>query len=219
MLWGSNGVADLSGFFREQPNQKARGADLEGGYRGEMQRGLHQALDEYLVLLSQSGSREASARLIARWTPKLTAFAARNLGSTEAARDVVQETWESALRGLRRLDDPARFQAWLYAIAARKCTDALRTKYRGARVAEAAHAQATLNHTDVDAQGAAGDRIDLSRALKQLPPEQRVAVSLYFGEDMSVVDIANITGVPPGTVKSRLFAARKALRATLGEVK
>jgi RNA polymerase sigma-70 factor, ECF subfamily len=52
-----------------------------------------------------------------------------------------------------------------------------------------------------------------------LPSEQHTAVSLYFGEDMSVAEIARITGVPPGTVKSRLFAARKALRASLGEKK
>lgn len=184
-----------------------------------MRRGLNQALDEYLVLLSQGGSREAFARLAARWTPKLMAFAARNLGSTEAAKDVVQETWESALRGLRRLEDPARFRAWLYAIAARKCTDALRTKYRSARAADATREQAALNHADIDLAQTAGDRIDLASALKRLPPEQRIAVGLFFGEDMSVTEIATATGVPPGTVKSRLFAARKALRSALGEVK
>jgi RNA polymerase sigma-70 factor (ECF subfamily) len=55
-------------------------------------------------------------------------------------------------------------------------------------------------------------RLDLATALKQLPREQRVAVALLYGEDMSVADIAVITGVPPGTVKSRLSAARLALR-------
>jgi RNA polymerase sigma-70 factor, ECF subfamily len=173
-----------------------------------MRRGLNQALDEYLVLLSQAGSREAFARLVARWTPKLTAFATRALGKTEAARDVVQETWVSALRGLRRLHDPARFPAWIYAIAARKCADAMRAAHRGRRVGEAATAHAMLNHVEVDIEGAAGDRLDLSAALKRLPAEQRVAVSLFFGEDMSVADIATVTGAPPGTVKSRLFAAR-----------
>lgn len=182
-----------------------------------MQRGLDQALDEYLVLLSQGGSREAFARLAARWTPKLIAFAARTLGTTEAAKDVVQDTWESALKGLRRLEDPARFPAWIYAIAARKCADALRAKYRGQRIADAAQAHAELNDRSADAEGEAGARLDLAAALKRLPADQRVAVSLYFGEGMAVADIARITGAPAGTVKSRLFAARKALRASLGE--
>lgn len=182
------------------------------GNRGEMavRRGLDQAFDDYLVLESQAGSREAFARLAARWTPKLLAFAGRTLGSTEAARDVVQDTWEATMRGLRRLDDPARFGAWIYAIAGRKCADVLRNKYRGARLREVLPEEAR-GEANPDA------RLDLAAALKRLPPEQRIAVSLYFGEDMSVADIAAITGVPAGTVKSRLFAARRALRTALEE--
>lgn len=180
-----------------------------------MQRGLDQALDDYLVLLAQGGSRDAFDRLAARWTPKLLAFAARVLGTTEAARDVVQDTWESVARGLRRLDDPARFRAWLYAIAQRKCIDAMRHAYRGKRIAEAAQAEQAIADAPFDADAQADGRLDLLAALKRLPPEQRVAVSLFFGEDMSVAEIAAATGVAAGTVKSRLFAARQALRAHL----
>jgi RNA polymerase sigma-70 factor, ECF subfamily len=181
-----------------------------------VKRGLDQALDDYLVLLAQGGSREAFARLAARWTPKLLAFAARALGTTEVAKDVVQETWESAVRGLSRLDDPARFRAWLYAIAARKCADALRGKYRVARIAESAQA---MTDAPADAETGANNRLDVRAAMKRLPPEQRIVVSLYFGEEMNVADIAVITSAPEGTVKSRLFAARKALRESLGEMK
>lgn len=180
-----------------------------------MRRGLDQALDDYLVLLAQGGSRDAFARLAARWTPKLMAFAARTLGNTEAARDAVQDTWESAVRNLARLDDPARFGSWIFTIAGRKCTDTLRAKYRDRRVEDAAASEAAQT---TEARAADGG-VDLAGALKRLPIEQRVAVSLFFGEDMSVADIAAATGVPAGTVKSRLFAARKALRASLGEEK
>lgn len=180
-----------------------------------MRRGLEQALDDYLVLLAQGGSREAFGRLVARWTPKLLAFAARALGTTEVARDVVQDTWESAVRGLSRLDDPARFRAWIYAIAARKCADTLRGKYRTARIAESAEA---MSREAANAEGENNDRIDVAAAMKRLPPEQRVAVSLFFGEEMNVAEIAAITVAPEGTVKSRLFAARKALRDIFGEV-
>ncbi|WP_167755623.1 RNA polymerase sigma factor [Vitreimonas flagellata] len=179
-----------------------------------MTRGLEHALDEYLVLLAQGGSREAAERLVARWSPKLLAFAGRTLGAVEPARDAVQDTWESALRGLARLDDPARFAPWLYAIAARKCTDALRAKYRDKRIGDA-----VAERCETIAPATDDARIDLVAALKQLPVEQRVAVSLFFGEDMSVADIAAITGVPAGTVKSRLFAARQTLRKHFGEAK
>jgi RNA polymerase sigma-70 factor, ECF subfamily len=179
-----------------------------------LRRGLDHALDDYLVLLAKGGSREAFARLAARWTPKLLAFAARSVGGTEAAKDVVQATWEAAVRGLSRLDDPARFGAWLYAIAARKCADALRGKYRIARVAQSAQA---ITPEAPNAESEANARLDVALALKRLPPEQRITASLFFGEEMSVAEIAAITGVPVGTVKSRLFAARKALREVLGE--
>jgi RNA polymerase sigma-70 factor (ECF subfamily) len=177
-----------------------------------VQRGPQQAFDDYLVLLAQGGSRDALARLVERWTPKLMAFAARTLGTTEVARDVVQDAWESALRGIRRLEDPARFRAWLYAIAARKCADAMRGKYRSQNIAASAQAVA---REPADAEADNNDRLDLVAALKRLPLEQRVAVSLYFGEEMSVAEIAAITDAPEGTVKSRLFAARKALRENL----
>ncbi len=179
-----------------------------------MRRGLDHAVDEYLVLLAQGGSREAFARLATRWTPKLLAFAARSLGTAEAAKDVVQDTWESAVRGLERLDDPARFRAWLYAIASRKCTDAIRGKYRDAQISQSAQAMVVDSE---NAETASRDRLDVAAALKRLSAEQRIATSLFFGEDMRIADIATITGVPEGTVKSRLFAARKALRNVFGE--
>lgn len=180
-----------------------------------MKRGLEHALDEYLVLLAQGGSREAFERLALRWTPRLAAHLARSLGSAEAAKDVVQETWLGAVRSLHTLDDPARFQAWLYAIAGRKCADALRGKYRRVRLEAEAAQRAALERA---ANARESDRgAVLADALKQLPQEQAIAASLYFGEGMSVAEIAHATGARQGTVKSRLFAARKALRAAFGE--
>lgn len=175
-----------------------------------MQRGLEHALDEYLVLLAQGGRRDAFARLVERWTPRLLAFAARSTGNTEAAKDAVQDTWESALRAIGRLEDPARFPAWIFSIAARKCADVLRAKYKGQRIAAAAADPGASQETDApDGE----TQLDLASALARLPAEQRVAVALLYGEDMSVAEIAAITGAPAGTVKSRLSAARHALRA------
>lgn len=175
-------------------------------------RDLQHVLDEYLVLLAKAGNPDAFGRLAARWSPRLLTFAARSTNNTDAARDVVQETWESALRGIGRLEDPARFPAWIYSIAARKCTNLLRTKYRGQRLAAAIERDVV---NEAPAAIATEARLDLATALKQLPCEQRIAVALLYGEDMSVADIAVITGVPPGTVKSRLSAARAALRVFL----
>lgn len=183
-----------------------------------MQRGLEQALDEYLVLSAQAGSREAFAQLARRWTPKLSAFAARVLSDQEVSRDVVQETWISAWRGLGGLGDPARWRAWLYAIAHRKCTDVLRARYRGRRLADTLGE--SVAESSGDEAGRADARLDLTQAMARLPTEQRIALSLYYGEEMSVAEIAEATGASVGAVKSRLFAARRALRGHLeGEAK
>jgi RNA polymerase sigma-70 factor, ECF subfamily len=174
------------------------------------------ALDEYLVSSSQAGSIEALDGLARRWTPRLLRYASRVLGgsddATEAARDVVQETWVGAIRGLARLREPAQFPAWIYGIATRKCVDAIRANARRGRL---------------DAQAEAGDggrplteltseqQIDLATAIRGLPPIHRAAIHLFYREDLSVDEIAAALGIPAGTVKSRLHHAREALKRQL----
>jgi len=173
-----------------------------------VQRGLDNALDEYLVLLAQGGNADALGLLASRWTPRLLTFATRSTGNAEAAKDAVQETWTNALRAIQRLEDPARFPAWIYAITARKCADVLRARYRTRNVADALAKDVPPEPPAPDAD----TKLDLAEAMRRLPREQAVAIALLYGEDMSVAEIAAITSVPPGTVKSRLSAARQALR-------
>jgi RNA polymerase sigma-70 factor (ECF subfamily) len=177
------------------------------------------ALDEYLVSLSQSGSIEALDGLARRWTPRLLRYVARVLGGSgdcaEAARDIVQDTWVGAIRGLRGLRDPAQFPAWIYGIATRKCADSIRANTRRRRL---------------DVQMAAGEpskrvgsptseqQIDLATAIRALPPIHRAAVHLFYREELSVEEIASVLGIPAGTVKSRLHHARDALKRQLNAV-
>ncbi len=181
-----------------------------------MEQTPERALDEYLVLLSQAGSTDAMDGLARRWTPRLLRYAARVLGgsteSAEAARDVVQETWVGAIRGLRGLRDPKQFPSWIYGIATRKCADAIRLNVRRRRldvdaVAHERHrteTRASLEH-----------QLDVVDGIRQLPPKQRAAVHLFYGEDLSVDEIASALGIPAGTVKSRLHQAREALKRQL----
>ncbi len=175
------------------------------------------ALDEYLVSLSQAGSIEALDGLARRWTPRLLRYVARVLGGSdaaEAARDVVQETWVGAIRGLRGLRDPAQFPAWIYGIATRKCADAIRANTRRRRLDAqvAADGDAGRPVTSLTSE----QEIDLATAIRELPPIHRAAVHLFYGEDLSVEEIASVLGIPAGTVKSRLHHAREALKRQLG---
>jgi len=169
-------------------------------------------LDEWVVVRCQIGEREAFDLLIARWHEPLWRYAVRVTGDPDAAADVVQEVWVRVLRGFGRLREAARFQAWLFGIARRVLMDRLRIRY------------ATPQFDDVDLAdlpGAVveGDRDDdlalLEAGLAEMPVLERDVLVLFYLQELSLNDIADIAGVPVGTVKSRLFRARKMLRAHL----
>jgi len=180
-----------------------------------MERGSERILDEYLVLLAQGGSRPALDLLVRRWTPRLLRHATRLLGASEPARDTVQEIWAGALRSLRGLSDPAQFPAWIYAIATRKCADAVRRAVRRRRSEEAAVTDRALNAPPPDSMARAGDGLDLSDALRRLPVDQRIVIDMFYLDDLGVEEIAAALGIPAGTVKSRLHHARQVLKTHL----
>jgi RNA polymerase sigma factor (sigma-70 family) len=178
-----------------------------------MDRDTETVLDEYLVMLAQGGSSDAFRRLAQRWTPRLHRHARRVLLDSDAAVDAVQDAWLAIARGLKALQDPGRFPAWAIAITTRRCVDEIRRRQRQRLLAEAATGarEAGGQATAVDP-----DRtIDLAAALDWLAPDQRVLVSLFYGEGLSVEEIAHALHVPPGTVKSRLHAARHSLKTLM----
>ena len=182
-----------------------------------MTRGPERIFDEYLVLASQAGSRQALDQLARRWTPRSLRHANHMLGGgDDSARDVVQETWSSVVRGLRRLDDPARFPAWIYAITTRKCVDVIRSKQRDRRRDAEIATETPTAPANAGASLDAG--LDLRAAIAALPPDQRIIVSMFYGDDLSVEEIGAALGIPSGTVKSRLFTARHALKALMERI-
>jgi RNA polymerase sigma-70 factor (ECF subfamily) len=164
--------------------------------------------DEALVLYAQAGRREALERLASRWRPRHYAHARRLLGSIDAAADAVQDAWLDIVRGLWRLEEPSRFPAWSYAIVTRRCQDLLRRRRRRAEAPldEAAEPAAPATNPGVE---------DVTAGLARLPSEQRAAVALYYLDGFTVAEIAVALAVPIGTVKTRLFHARRTLRRAL----
>ncbi len=175
--------------------------------------------DELLVLRCQEGDSAALEALIARWQPRFGRLAWRLTGQREAARDIVQDVWLAIVRGLRRLDDPALFRTWAYRIVKNKCTDWIRrraverTASKGLKDAAASVPGASSNETD-----SAGEVAQMRDALGNLPDEQRAILSLHYLDDMSLVEITRVLGVPVGTVKSRLYHARNRLKQALERV-
>lgn len=166
--------------------------------------------DELLVLHVQAGDRRALERLAVRWQPRLLRSARHFTGDGEMARDAVQESWIGIVRGLAGLRDPAVFPAWAFAILRRRCAERVRTQ------AAARLQSASLDEADEPVSTPQGeDRTAIAQAFAALPEEQRIAATLFFVEQLKLDEIAAATGAPLGTVKSRIFAARKSLKQSL----
>lgn len=166
-------------------------------------------LDSLLVTMALEGDRRAAARLHARWHPRLLRTAHRQTGEAELAIAAVQDCWLAIWRGLPRLRDSSRFAPWAFGILRRRCAEVVQ-----ARARERAH------HAEPDeaagAQiGAGDDRLAITQAFATLGPTQRLAAHLFFVEGLTLTEIAEVQQVPAGTVKSRLFHARRQLKLAL----
>jgi RNA polymerase sigma-70 factor (ECF subfamily) len=170
-------------------------------------------LDEYLVVQCQLGDSGAFRRLVERWHPRLLRRAHHLTQDDEAARDVAQEAWMAVVRGLSSLRDPAHFGAWALRIVANKSRDWVRREQ--ARRSAARRAEVSVLQ---DAGTEVADvRQRLRAGLDELAPNQRLVLKWFYLEERSVGEIADKLSVPAGTVKSRLFHARNALRLRLEE--
>lgn len=173
-----------------------------------------QLFDDVLVLRSQRDDAVAFDELVARWQERLWRHARRVTGDEDAAWDVVQEAWVAMVKGLKRLEAPELFPAWAYRVVGNKAIDWIRRRQSQRKMERQALQEAAGNPQsqpaaiDVEAEA-------LREALGRLPAEQRALLSLKYAEGFGVEEIANIFGVPEGTIKSRLYYAREALRQAM----
>jgi len=172
-----------------------------------------QLVDELLVMECQDGSRQAMERLVSRWQQRLWRYALRLTGHPEAAWDVTQESWLAIVRGLARLQDPARFSAWAYRIVTNKAADWIRRKGATTRLPPDFDLETRESDEQVPATTA-----DLRSVLPRLSNSSRTVLTLHYLEGFGLADIAGILHVPKGTVKSRLYAARHELKTLMKEM-
>jgi RNA polymerase sigma factor (sigma-70 family) len=169
--------------------------------------------DELLVLRCQEGDADAFQLLAGRWQRRLWRHAWRLTGQESAAWDAVQETWIGISRGIGRLENAAAFPAWAYQIVSNKCRDLIRREVKLREAAEkySQWMQGQQQEIAIPEQQHSNWR----EALGQLSGPDRTVLSLRYEENFETAEIAGILGVPEGTVKSRLFYARKRLRKYL----
>jgi RNA polymerase sigma factor (sigma-70 family) len=129
--------------------------------------------------------------------------------------DVLQQTWLKVLRNIGTLEDAAALAPWLYRVARNTALNhrRVRAAYRAAIAEERNHCQEAAEDQSI----ACDDAEQLHYRLARLSLPQREILTLYFLESWSVERIAEALGVPRGTVKSRMFHARNALRKELSK--
>jgi RNA polymerase sigma-70 factor, ECF subfamily len=177
--------------------------------------------DDVLVRRAQAGDPDAFGQLVERYMRRAYYSALSLVGSREDALDLSQEAFARAYRARRTIDPERPFYAWLYQILRRLCFNFLRDRRtRAARLdaaaswlADEAAGRVALGPEESYARAEARARV--AAAIEQLPEREREVLALKEFEGLSYREIAELVGIPIGTVMSRLYAARQHLAAAL----
>jgi RNA polymerase sigma-70 factor (ECF subfamily) len=170
--------------------------------------------DEQLLEAFVSGERAAFEELVRRHEDRLFGLALRMTGNRTDALDATQDAFVAAFRRARSFRGDAAFGTWLYRIAINATQDVLRKRGRVVLSAtEESEAPAAAGTDRVE--DAVVARLDIARALAALPEEYREAVVMHDLGGVPYEEIAQLTGVPMGTVKSRISRGRRQLAGLL----
>ncbi len=180
--------------------------------------------DEELVARSARGDRDSFNELIVRWERPIYALAYRVIGREEDARDVCQETFLRAFRGIAAFKGQAKFSSWLYRIALNLCRDWIRRERRNPIV----QAPEGVDLMDLVSERGPAESVEdlvsrrdmsrlVARAMRVLSEEQRTAVVLKEYQGLTFQEIADLVGCPLSTVKTRLYQGLTLLRRELTE--
>ena len=179
--------------------------------------------DEELVTRAQAGDQESFNQLVNRWERPIYALAYRTLGREEDARDVVQEAFLRAFRGLKGFKGQAKFSSWLYRITLNLCRDWMRRNRRAPLVQVPEGDDATDMAEQIPSPAESVEvlvaRREMSaavaKAMAELPDEQRTAILMKEFHGLTFQEIADALDCPLSTVKTRLYQGLTVLRRRL----
>ncbi|MCB0954535.1 MAG: sigma-70 family RNA polymerase sigma factor [Ilumatobacteraceae bacterium] len=183
--------------------------------------------DRSLVLAAQAGDRDAMDQLLRRHFDRIHAVCRRITGNEADAADAAQEALIAVVRGLQRFDGRSAFSTWVYRVATNASLDELRRRRRRPIASvdrdhhdpHDDHAPRRTEAADPAAErpiDMVAERMATDAALAGLAEEFRVPVVLRDVADLDYAEIAEVLGVPIGTVKSRIARGRGMLAGALG---
>lgn len=171
--------------------------------------------DEIIVGCVQAGDRQAFGLLMERYEEKITRYVRRFLSVSQDVEDVVQEVFIKAYTNIQSLDLSRRFSPWIYRIAHNECVNVLKKKSR--EKVSFFDLDVVFPHlpsqvrTD-DSVRREDTRRELETVLGLVPLKYREVLVLYYFEDMSYEEIADILQIPTSTVGVRLNRGKDALK-------
>ncbi len=169
--------------------------------------------DRELVQAAQSGDRAALEALLRRHHDRIRAVAYRITGNPTDAADATQEALLAVVRGLPRFDGRSSFTTWLYRVTTNACLDELRRRRRRPVPTDDSSIPEPATHSG---ESVIDTRLITDAAVAALPEDYRLPVVLRDLADLDYAEIAEVLGVPLGTVKSRIARGRAQLAAALG---
>ena len=168
-------------------------------------------MERRLVEAAQRGDQEAFSEIAFLISPRLFAIAQRILRDFHGAEDAMQQALVQIWRKLPGLADPERFEAWAYRVLVNACYGQARRERRTPTLVAVDADDAVA----VDDVAGIAERDMLDRAFRRMPPEQRAVLVLTYYLGLGHGEIAEVLGIPLGTVKSRASNGRQAMRAVL----
>lgn len=172
--------------------------------------------DETLVERAANGGDNAAfAELVRRHQGKVRGLLLRLTGNPTLADDLAQEVFLRAYRGLVGFEGRSRFSTWIYRIAYNVFLNHRARSKELASLPQGFESSAAAPDTELS-PSRLDMRRDLASAIAELPERYRVVVTLYYLEDVSYPEIAEVLDLPLGTVKTHLHRAKKLLREHLG---
>jgi RNA polymerase sigma-70 factor (ECF subfamily) len=171
--------------------------------------------DEALVRAIAGGDRDAMAALYARHNVRLYRFIVRTIGNAATAEDIVSEVFLEVWRSAVRFEGKSSVPTWLLAIARYKALSLMRRRVDEPLDERVASAVEDASDDPESATAKIERGAIVRKCLTQLPAAQREVMDLVYYHDKSVDEVAEIVGISPNTVKTRMFYARGKLASML----
>lgn len=180
--------------------------------QSKSEQSINQLKTTFLVLRCQTGDEVAFRQLYEQFEVSTLRYL-RSVVGIDLANDVHQEAWISVLRKIKGLENPKRFKPWLYRIVRNEAVDHLRRVRREERLLDPTQDQSdALQAYPVEPGNDVLNLDAIKLAISQLSPAHQEVVVLRYWEEFSYAEVALVTGIPIGSVRSRLFHAKAHLK-------